>query len=286
MRVFTQFERELNPALEISEAGLNSLSELFSCEVDELGEQSLEQLISQTLPDQTRSFLETGERSPHGLIAAVFNAVQNGIARHTHGATNESPERLKRYKKLKVLIDKHLIKEAFSLLSFVNSDSLLNLHNYRLAITKALLPVCATMDWSRTRTVIRSILTMDKDYLYLEMVEVITNACASYATYEDARWLSALYKTVSDELRELISLSGQEDPSEVLARVMGIVHNLQRALKRAESRWPLVNGLFTSSIPDPLHDLSAAPMLGALSVEAKYSGEHIAKAFEAKKARP
>jgi hypothetical protein len=51
MRIFTQIERELNPALEISDEGLNSLSELFSCEVEELGEQSLEQLISKTLFD-------------------------------------------------------------------------------------------------------------------------------------------------------------------------------------------------------------------------------------------
>ena len=154
---------------------------------------------------------------------------------------------------------RHLINTCNTYIATTNAA----LQNQRLNFLKSVLPVCIQNAWPETRHIVRKMLNMRSDPLYMALLHIILSALAEHHHHlspSDAMWLIDYAHVIEDELPELSAQTSPEQLRQALKAYVYLLHLLKHTNYR-------------ESIGRDLIRVTPRSALQAISSEPHYFGE-------------
>ena len=186
------------------------------------------------------------KNSFRNLVTYSLETVFNGIARIEKAlASNvidptliqDYQDRLERYQELYKLIQVHIKVKLFKYVSDYIAFKAGELQKDRIQLISRFMPLCAQLDWEETRDLLRAIIAMRQDHIFINLLHTLTSTIKDHAIEEDKPWLVSLYKDLSFTYQKLLDNSPfkkKDNIRQLLSSVTNIIVSLDKlSYKRA-----------------------------------------------------
>ena len=174
------------------------------------------------------------------LVTYSLETVFNGIDRIEKALASNAidpklvqdyQDRLERYQELYKLIQVHIKVKLFRYVGDYIAFKTGELQKDRNELISRFIPLCAELDWEETRDLLRAIIAMRQDHIFINLLHTLTSTIKDHAIEEDKPWLVSLYRDLSFNYKNLLDNSPfkkKDNIRQLLSSVTNIIVSLDK----------------------------------------------------------